>query len=115
MKKTKIIFGNACYMIDNTIRIRQREWNRPLPSGKSWKQPYVAYINLVNDELIRTFVDRTEKVINGTFALEFNVDPSQIIEFGWVYNNMDSHDADTHYLIHTNGIWKEIDKQELLK
>lgn len=113
----RIIFGNACYLLDNLIRIRKRNWNTPLPNGKSWRQPYVASLSGVDQsgQFNRSFISRQDRVLNGIDALEWYIDSNiDMIEFGWVYDNVDSHDANTHYLKRINGQWKEISKDEMI-
>ena len=120
MKNTnKIIFGTACYLLGNTIRIRKRQWNHSLPSGKSWKQPYVAELRGVDlsASFIRAFYSRTDVMLGEVDALEWNLVPYEgaCIEFGWVYDNVHSYDANTHYLINVDGMWIEVSKERMIK
>ena len=114
----RIIFGNACYLMNGLIRIRKREWNTVLPSGKSWKKPYLAKLSGWNGyQFDRTFIHGMDRTLNGVDAVEWALptESGSMIEFGWVYDNLKSHDANTHYLINVDGMWIEVSKDRMIK
>ena len=115
--KTKIIFGTACYLLGNTIRIRKRDWTTALPSGKNWKQPYVATLHGIDlaGQFKRTFLQRTDRCLNGIDAYEWYLPEGTMIEFGWVYDNLYSYDANTHYLMMVDHKWIEITKDQMIR
>lgn len=115
--KNKIIFGTACYLMNNIIRIRKRTWTTTLPSGKAWKQPYVACLNGIDQagQFKRNFMQRNDVNLNGVDAFEWYLPEGTMVEFGWCFNNLDSYDADTHYLMMVDGKWIEITKDQMTR
>lgn len=117
--KNKIIFGTACYLLGNTIRIRKREWKQSLPNGKAWKQPYVADLRGIDlsGTFIRAFHSRIDVMLGEVDATEWNLVPMEgaCIEFGWVYDHVYSYDANTHYLMYKGGQWIEITKDQMIR
>lgn len=115
--KNKIIFGTACYLLGNTIRIRKRDWKTALPNGKAWKQPYVATLHGIDQsgQFMRAFLTRNDVNLNGVDALEWHLPEGTMVEFGWVYDNIYSYDANTHYLMMVDGKWIEITKDQMTR
>lgn len=112
----RIIFGTACYLMGDVIRIRKRDWSTPLPNGKAWKQPYVATLHGIDltGQFMRKFLGRTDRILNGVPAWEWYVPNGTMVEVGWCYDNVNSHDASTHYLIMIDGKWSEITKEQMI-